>query len=134
MLFRSRERLRREGKLKDVALAEGQRALRAAGNKTSPMATWLANRPTPGGIGTLLAVILVFLMAIVPVDNQGNTRLKLLWLTLTGKTSFNYVGQVGSTITGNQQQSAQVPQPPAAQPLNVNIPPGVDLLGNIFGT
>jgi len=49
----------------------------------------IADMPTPGGIGILLIILLIFIWAVIPVNKQGGvsyTRLGLLWLTLTGRT------------------------------------------------
>lgn len=45
---------------------------------------WLANRPTPGGIFLMIGVILFFLFAFVPMGPNGETRLFLIWRSLTG--------------------------------------------------
>lgn len=45
---------------------------------------WLANRPTPGGILVLIAAILFFVFAVVPLGPHGETRLFLIWKSLTG--------------------------------------------------
>lgn len=39
--------------------------------------------PTPGGIGFLVMALLFFIFVIVPVNGKA-TRLKLIWLSLTG--------------------------------------------------
>lgn len=80
----------------DEALSASDRAM----NNLSPMLNWVGKRPTPGGIATLLVIIAVFLMAIMPAGPNGETRLKLLWLTLSGKTQINY------TATGNNSSSS----------------------------
>jgi hypothetical protein len=48
----------------------------------------LAALPTPGGVGLLVFALIFFVWAIVPVSSGGQTRLQLLWLTLTGHTSL----------------------------------------------
>ncbi|MGZ6392507.1 MAG: hypothetical protein ACXWQZ_24985, partial [Ktedonobacterales bacterium] len=40
--------------------------------------------PTPGGLAPLIAALLFFVFAIVPVGAQGSTRLELIWRVLTG--------------------------------------------------
>lgn len=42
------------------------------------------NLPTPGGLFPLIAALLFFVFAIVPVGAQGSTRLELIWRVLTG--------------------------------------------------
>jgi hypothetical protein len=45
---------------------------------------WLATRPTPGGIALILAAILFFIFAVVPMGPNGETRLFLMFKALTG--------------------------------------------------
>lgn len=45
---------------------------------------WIATRPTPGGIMLMLAAVLFFVFAIVPVGPNGETRLFMIWKSLTG--------------------------------------------------
>ena len=47
---------------------------------------WLEARPTPGGIGVPLAILLFFFFLLLPVN--GHTRLMWLWLTLTGNAEL----------------------------------------------
>lgn len=49
--------------------------------------SWAERIPTPGGIGVLLLAIFFLLWAVVPVNGK-HTRLELLWLTFTGRTSM----------------------------------------------
>ncbi|MBF6613881.1 MAG: hypothetical protein IVW55_12205 [Chloroflexi bacterium] len=49
--------------------------------------SYAARIPTPGGLSALTATLVLLVSAVVPV-NAGYTRLQLLWLTLTGKTSL----------------------------------------------
>lgn len=51
-------------------------------------ANWIASAPTPGGVGVLILALLMFLWIIVPVNESGDTRAKLLWYTLTGRTKL----------------------------------------------
>ncbi len=102
---------RKEANVGDVVKTEVTRGLRSANQRTQPAQRWAASRPTPGGIATLLILIGVFLMAIVPVDNQGNTRLKLLWLTITGKTHLSYAGQSASTTSPSVLPLGNTPSP-----------------------
>lgn len=132
------EQARKEGKLRDVVQSEVQRGLRATGEKTTPAMNWIANRPTPGGIATILIIIGIFLLAIVPVDNQGNTRLKLIWLTLTGKTHI--AGPAPPIISPGQQAGQSFTSSTTQQPLNtgvtpvpnLNIPNGVNLFSGLI--
>lgn len=52
-----------------------------------------ASLPTPGDLGPLLFALIIFGMAIIPVGPNGETRLQLLWGTVTGAV----------TIPGNDQ-------------------------------
>src|SRR6266568_3108600 len=67
---------------------------------------YLSSVPTPGGILSILLVVLFFVLAVTPIDKQGNTRLKLIWLTLTRKTQLDYTnnpaygGGAGGTFGG----------------------------------
>ncbi len=65
-----------------------------AGSAASAAHDQIAALPTPGGIGILVFVLIFFIWAIVPVSSSGQTRLQLLWLTLTGHTVVNQ-GAVG---------------------------------------
>lgn len=65
-------------------------------NMGDRLSSWADSVPTPGGIGLLLVVIFLFLWAIVPV-NGGNTRLQLLWKTLTGRTRMTASPDAGGT-------------------------------------
>lgn len=47
-----------------------------------------ASLPTPGDLGPLLFALIVFGMAIIPVGPNGETRLQLLWGTVTGSVTI----------------------------------------------
>lgn len=131
-----REDAKARGDVKAVIQSEVSKGLRATSQRTSPAMNWFANRPTPGGIATLLVLIGIFLMAIVPVDNQGNTRLKLIWLTLTGKTHFEaFGGGAGGTFGPGSQNQPNTPITPnsanqqQSAPQTVIVPNTIDLFG-----
>jgi hypothetical protein len=65
-----------------------QNSLDAPSVLTRRGANWLASAPTPGGVGVLLLALLMFLWIIVPANESGDTRAKLLWYTLTGRTKL----------------------------------------------
>src|SRR6266700_6386425 len=44
--------------------------------------------PVPGGIGLLVAVIVLLLFVVVQVNAEGDTRLKQLWYMLNGRASL----------------------------------------------
>lgn len=71
-----------------------QQTLDTPGGIARRTSNWLASAPTPGGIGVLILALLFFLWAIVPVNAAGDTRLKLLWYTLIGRTQFTEDTQV----------------------------------------
>jgi hypothetical protein len=71
-----------------------QQALDTPGGIARRTSNWIASAPTPGGIGVLVLALLFFLWAIVPVNAAGDTRLKLLWYTLIGRTQFTESTQV----------------------------------------
>lgn len=130
----------RQGNITNTVLSEANRSFKAASDKTSPIVSWFENAPAPGGIGLLLLIIGVFLMAIVPIDNNGNTRLMLLWLTLTGKTHINYSqDNTASTQTNSVPSTPTTAQPvantPAPAPTGTMLSfPNVDLgITSIFG-
>jgi len=56
---------------------------------------WLATRPTPGGRGGMLLLLLVFGAFIIPVAAGGYTRAQLAWLTLLGRTELDESGEPG---------------------------------------
>lgn len=56
--------------------------------KVTPLADRVGNLASPGGLGSLFAVNLLFLFFAVPANSQGYTRAQLLWLTLMNKTKL----------------------------------------------
>jgi hypothetical protein len=133
----------RERNARKVVTGELQNAITTGMDATTPVGRWLEARPKPGGIATLLIIIAVFLLAIVPVNSNGDTRLKLIWLTLTGKTYIDY-SQSGSTIQTSsdalaQSYQASLPasQQPYVPPVNVTVPgytPGIgNAISGMFG-
>lgn len=81
----------------------------AASGVATNTSNWLASLPTPGSIALLLVCILFFVWAVVPVGQNGETRLQLLWLTLMGQTRIAGEGSTDmskfsptSQITGQQ--------------------------------
>lgn len=63
-----------------------RRRIEYASYRARQAGDWIAERPTPGGTGTLLAAIFIMLFAIVPVSKQGKTRLALIWDTINART------------------------------------------------
>jgi hypothetical protein len=54
---------------------------------------WIATRPTPGGRGGMLLLLLLFGAFIIPVAAGGYTRAQLFWLTLLGRTELDESGE-----------------------------------------
>lgn len=102
-------------KSEDTTIQKTQQAAQAAANaaldSTEGPTRWLEQVPTVFGLGVILAIIGVFILAVVPVDSSGNTRLKLIWYTLTGKTHLSYQGTStgGSTGSGDFASFGQSP-------------------------
>lgn len=67
-----------------------------------------AELPTPGGIGLLLLIIL-FLLFAVTKTSQGNTRLQLIWATITGNASFGTSGAQSGDISPATQLATGSP-------------------------
>lgn len=92
---------------------------------------------TPGGIALILIAIFILIFAIVPVNDQGDTRLYLMWLTLMGQTTLKggiddrtaNIGGVGSAINTNQVLTQGTPLP-STQPIQQQAPPM--FLGSMF--
>lgn len=59
-------------------------------NRVNPVKNWIASQPTPGGIMALLLFIGFFALAAIPVNQQGQTRLYLLWQTILNRTHMLY--------------------------------------------
>lgn len=138
------EQARREGKQAQVVRGELIKGLRSADARTQGAQRWILRAPTVGGIGTLLLLIAIFLLAIVPVNTAGDTRLGLIWLTLTGKTSLAYSANpsgVGGAVQSYTVPIQQAPVQSETTTVNTNpyvppTPPGgasLDLFGPLFG-
>lgn len=56
----------------------------------SPAKSWISALPTPGGLAALVIAIIVFALAVIPVDQQGHTRLYLFYQSLLGRTHMKY--------------------------------------------
>lgn len=100
--------------IQKIATGQAANIAEGIGSRAAPAGNWMASRPTPGGIATLLIIISIFLLAVVPVRVGGPTRLKLIWLTITGKTHIDY--SADPTVSSNNQQSFTVPTSPVPTP------------------
>lgn len=99
---------------------------------TSPYLTWFSRVQTPGGILTMVLILLFFLFAVTPVNKSGDTRLKLLWLTLTGKTSLDYGNQNPNTSSADPNSGGGGGgtfgnTPPSSPSSNGNMLPPIDI-------
>ena len=134
-----KDRERREDNLLQRTQQAAQRSSDAALDAAEPPVKWLEGIPTPMGLGIILAIIGVFLLAVVPVDSAGHSRLWLMWMTITGKTHLSYQdvqqGAAGASGGfGSQSTPAVQPQQTGAYNVPVdltNIPDlsGIDLTG-----
>lgn len=78
----------------------------------------LALVSTPGGMGALLAILILLLWVLLPANEQGYTRLQLLYHTLLGRTSLEgaerpaagVAAPTGVSGGGSTQWSDQPPQ------------------------
>ena len=64
--------------------------------------------PTVGGIGLLVAILIVILFTVVRVNPQGDTRMKQLWYMLNGRATIQgrQTIQKGSSATAANQAAA----------------------------
>lgn len=96
-----RRQMRESNRIVDRNLQSAADIANELGERTAGPQRFIANLPTPGGIAGIIAILVIFTLAIIPIDSQGTTRLKLLWLTLTGKTHMKYAeaqNTIASTI------------------------------------
>lgn len=122
-----RRRQLEEGNTIDKVQEAGRQTVAGALDVAQPPIRWLESIPTWGGLGLILGVIVLFLMAVVPVDQAGNTRLKLIWYTLSGKTHLR-PGSSSSSGTSSSGNSNTTTLPitstgttPTPRPGNVPI-------------
>lgn len=125
-------RQKQEGKAIDQVQQSGAGAVKGALDTMQPPIRWLESIPTPMGIGTILALIVIFLMAVVPVDTAGNTRLKLIWYTITGKTHMAPLGASGDFGPG-ANTTPNTFTSPKAQNVPIDLSTMPDLSGLDFG-
>jgi len=70
---------------------------------------------TVGGIGLLLAIIVLLLFIVVRVNSSGDTRLKQLWYMIAGRASL--VGRVKpTTVIAPPTTATGTPAPPTNVP------------------
>jgi hypothetical protein len=81
-------------------------------NGTRRLADWGASLATPGGIGFLVAILLFFVWAVVPVNKNGKTRLRLLWGVIVGEVQFAPLpSETASKIGDTIRSTIQTPGP-----------------------
>ncbi len=110
-------------------------------DKVDTAKKWLTSIPTPGGILTILLVIALIVLAISPIDSTGMTRLKLMWLTLTGKTQLDYTsnpqygGGAGGTFSGKGGDISQGPPSDNSSngSIQYDVPNEISLTAFLFG-
>src|SRR6266702_3293420 len=61
----------KDAKLQQRVLLETERGLNSTKIVAAPAVNWFSNLPTPGGLATIIIILIVFVMAIVPVDASG---------------------------------------------------------------
>lgn len=121
----------RSAKLQETFLAGTRKGIAVASAPVIPAVNRFANLPTPGGLMTIILLLIIFVLAIVPISNPdwpvGTTRLKLVWLTLSGKTHLRYQDTTpNNNITSFQQSSQQqTTQPP------IQLHPNTDIFGSL---
>ncbi len=117
---KEREQRRREKeRQKRAARRQGIRATEIAIGSVSsgirPLIDKIGSAPVPGGIGLLIAIIVLLLFVVVQVNAEGDTRLKMLWYMLNGRASL--IGSVpvtGVSTTGTESTTGaqgNIPMP-----------------------
>src|SRR5260221_6493124 len=86
-------------------------------------------------MAAIVLILVFFVLAIIPVDASGNTRLYLLWLTLTGKTHGSWstgtkTSAVGNLNTPQNTASASGDFGNTTSTTNTNTNPGVGRTGS----
>lgn len=94
----------------------------------------ISNLPTPGGLFPLIAALLFFIFAIVPVGAQGSTRLELIWRVLTGGAYLPpEPGSKRARIAEAQQQQQDTADAVAAAAEGGVVGAGVDVGAAVGG-
>lgn len=100
------ERLQAEEQARLDAIDQMQTSIAAlierVNARVEPAKTWVSSLPTPTGLAGLVIAILLFALAVIPVDSQGHTRLYLFYQSLLGRTHMKYqeTSPAGSVSTG----------------------------------
>jgi hypothetical protein len=92
-----------------------QDTLHTVSQNTGMLADKVGAMSTVGGIGLLVAILIFLLFVLVPVNAQGDTRLKLLWYMLNGKAVLQgRVTPTGVNPAGTSSSSGTPSTPPPA--------------------
>jgi hypothetical protein len=101
-----------------------QDTLHSVSTNTGMLADKVGAMSTVGGIGLLVAILIFLLFVLVPVNSQGDTRLKLLWYMLNGKAVLQgRVTPTGVSTSGAPPASGTTGTPPPATVGGGNIIP-----------
>lgn len=89
---RRRDLENRQGKIVTLARTSAEQvrdnAINPALDKAGQAVQRFSELQTIGGIGLLLFIIFFLLFIVIPVNDQGDTRIKLLWYMLNGRTEL----------------------------------------------
>jgi hypothetical protein len=89
--------------------------------KVAPMTDKIASLPTTGGVGLLLAILVVILFTVVVVNASGDTRLKQFWYMLNGRATIIGRKKPTPNVSGGSSSSSGGTSNPPVYPGN---PPG----------
>jgi hypothetical protein len=95
-----------------------QETINNAKSAINPAIDKISAIKTVGGIGALLAVLLLLVFVVVQVNAQGNTRLQQIWYMVNGRTTLS--GRV--QIVQGSSQNATAPGPSAVGPVQTPGP------------
>jgi hypothetical protein len=96
------------------AISMGANALTPVTEGGARLADRVSNLSTVGGVGLLLAVLVVLLFVVVTVNPDGDTRIKQLWYLFNGRASLQgrvtLAKQDNANTTAEQQGASQAGQ------------------------
>lgn len=70
-------------------------------NKAGMVVDKVSSLKTVGGIGLLLAILIFLLFVVVPVNGQGDTRMKQFWYMLNGRAHLQDSSQSGANSSNS---------------------------------
>lgn len=103
------------------------RTISGIGDQTGAIADRVGTLPTYGGIGMLIALLVILLFTVVRVNEQGDTRLKQFWYMLNGRATIKGRQTVASTtVASTTGQPPQVIDTTGGVPIKPDgsCPPG----------